>query len=132
MADGATPRKSSNMRTDSFLKKGCHVLCPAFINAHHVFHNFFQKVDTTYELVNALIAGTHEYLQPNPGKNHVSFPKKYTVVDLGILLFFQEVKLIFNLLRKLLRGSSNARQNGNDGGAVESQRDGQDPALSPN
>lgn len=28
----------------------------------------FQKVDLTYELINALIASTHEYLQPNPGE----------------------------------------------------------------
>lgn len=27
----------------------------------------FQKIDLTYELISALIAGTHEYLQPNPG-----------------------------------------------------------------
>ena len=38
-------------------------------NHSRVLHTFwwFQKVDTTYELISALVAGTNEYLQPNPG-----------------------------------------------------------------
>uniref|UniRef100_F1L706 Endophilin-A2 n=1 Tax=Ascaris suum TaxID=6253 RepID=F1L706_ASCSU len=30
------------------------------------YNEMERKVDTTYELISALIAGTHEYLQPNP------------------------------------------------------------------
>lgn len=36
-------------------------LIPGTINNQH-----FQKIDVTYELITALIAGTNEYLQPNP------------------------------------------------------------------
>ncbi|PAV59951.1 hypothetical protein WR25_18034 isoform B [Diploscapter pachys] len=31
-----------------------------------VFNDMEKKVDTTYELISALVAGTNEYLQPNP------------------------------------------------------------------
>ncbi|EJW80303.1 hypothetical protein WUBG_08788 [Wuchereria bancrofti] len=32
------------------------------------YNEMERKVDLTYELISALIAGTHELLQPNPGK----------------------------------------------------------------
>lgn len=44
------------------------------------YNEMERKIDVTYELISALIAGTHEYLQPNPGKLIVRFSNQEYII----------------------------------------------------
>ncbi|EPB69925.1 hypothetical protein ANCCEY_10976 [Ancylostoma ceylanicum] len=46
--------------------------------------SLFQHIDMTYELISALVAGTNEYLQPNPGESSLFFLFIFTSMKVNL------------------------------------------------
>ena len=86
------------------------------------YNDMEKNVDTTYELVTALVAGVNEYLQPNPGIFFyiassdfcTSNPKR---VD------FKKINGL-SIVPTFSKKFSNSSKNGYDGSVVESERNG--------